>query len=142
MGIKITIENFEILNGYSDISGKRVCIDEDRENFTKCPISVYVKLGYKDPIRLLDMHSNIIEKKIEYSQIITSVDIKENKQMKLTSIYSIYFASYIITDQGGDINTFYIFDILTSDKNIGIFSQECNGCISMMGIVRYWGFLK
>ncbi|KII60535.1 hypothetical protein RF11_05609 [Thelohanellus kitauei] len=142
MGVKIMLENFEILKGYSDHSGKRLCMDDDRENFTKCPISVNVYVGSMDPIRMLDLNSEISEKKLDYSTVITREYIDENEEDYELSIYSIYIAAYINNDKDTDVKTFHVIDILTYDKIFGMFSQKCNGCMGMMGIVRYWGFLK
>ncbi|KII71677.1 hypothetical protein RF11_11479 [Thelohanellus kitauei] len=142
MGIKIKIENFEILKSYSDIYNNKACGDDDRYNFTKCPIGVYLNLGRKYPILLLDLYSNTIETKIDYSNIITREDIIENEKYEKISIYTIYFISYINNDLGGDVRTSYTFDILTTGINYGIFSQKCYGCMGMRGIVRYWGFIK
>ncbi|KII60542.1 hypothetical protein RF11_05616 [Thelohanellus kitauei] len=130
------------MKGYSNNYNNLTCEDEDKENFRKCPISVYCNIGNIDPILLLVLDSEDAEKKIDYSTVVNGEDIKENIKRDTINIYSIYFTSRMNKDIGNDVTTSYIFEVLTSDKSFGFFSQKCNGCIGMRGVVRYWGFLK
>ncbi|KII60539.1 hypothetical protein RF11_05613 [Thelohanellus kitauei] len=130
------------MKSYSNIYNNLTCEDDDRENFRKCPISLYYNIWKKDPLLLLVLDSEDAEKKIEYSAVVKTEHIKENIKRDAINIHSIYFASHINNDIGNEVTTYYIFEVLTSDKSFGFFSQKCSGCIGLRKIVRYWGFLK
>ncbi|KII72163.1 hypothetical protein RF11_10256 [Thelohanellus kitauei] len=120
MGLEIRIDTFQILKGYSKLVSSRTCRDEDKENFEKCPVRIYLNTQIKKHILLLEINSNKTEKKLHYSTSITinaliSADKEPHKQP-----YSIYFVYYKGAHIYGYLVNEYTFDILSNDLSFGL----------------------
>ncbi|KII72040.1 hypothetical protein RF11_05929 [Thelohanellus kitauei] len=142
MGLTIMIDTFEILKGYSEDSDGRTCMDSDIENFTVCPISVYLNVESGDPIKLCDFDSNIVDKKIHYFRSVDKESVLYYERYGNFQPYSVYFVSRITNDKSDDVKNIYIFDIISTDMKFGMFSKRCEKCLGINGIIRYSGIFK
>ncbi|KII69478.1 hypothetical protein RF11_15123 [Thelohanellus kitauei] len=136
------IDTFEILKGYSDGFGGRTCRDNDKENFTICPISVYLNVESGDPVKLFDFDSNFVEKKIHYFRSIDKESILYYESSYKLQPYSVYFVSKIKNDKSDDIQNIYTVDIISTDIKFGMFSRRCENCMGINGVIRYSGLFK
>ncbi|KII72361.1 hypothetical protein RF11_00270 [Thelohanellus kitauei] len=117
------------------------CSSHEKDNFENCPISAYLNILGKKPIKMADFFSKNDEKKFRYSATITRKELDESEMETKFMPTSIYFVSkinkqyYNSTDQ-------YTIDILTCDLDFGLWSTRCDNCLGIYQIIRYSGLFK